>query len=128
MTAKPAATNDSTLGDIRVLDLAGEIGQYCTKLLADLGADVIKVEAPGGDPVRALPPHYHNHPDLSLYWLNLNTSKRSVTLSLDHPDGRRIFERLLATADVVVESFQPGYLDSVGLGYEALSRIKPGII
>jgi crotonobetainyl-CoA:carnitine CoA-transferase CaiB-like acyl-CoA transferase len=128
MTDQAATEHDSALGDIRVLDLAGEIGQYCTKLLADLGADVIKVEAPGGDPVRALPPHYHKHPGLSLYWLNLNTSKRSITLNLESADGRRLFERLVATADVVVESFRPGYLDSIGLGYEALSRIKPGII
>jgi crotonobetainyl-CoA:carnitine CoA-transferase CaiB-like acyl-CoA transferase len=123
-----ASPDDTALGDIRVLDLAGEIGQYCTKLLADLGADVIKIEPPGGDPVRALPPHYHSHPDLSLYWLNLNTSKRSVTLDIEKPEGKRLFERLLATADIVVESFTPGYLDSLGLGYEGLARIKPGII
>ena len=127
-TQQPASNDDSALGDIRVLDLAGEIGQYATKLLADLGADVIKIEPPGGDPVRSLPPHYHKHPDLSLYWLNLNTNKRSVTLNLDSDDGRRLFERLVATADVVVESFKPGYLDSIGLGYEALARIKPDII
>lgn len=128
MTAQPAPNDDSALGDIRVLDLAGEIGQYATKLLADLGADVIKIEAPGGDPVRALPPHYHKRPDLSLYWLNLNTNKRSVTLNLEADDGRRLFERLVATADVLVESFKPGYLDSIGLGYETLARLKPGII
>ncbi len=120
----------SALGDVRVLDIAGEIGQYCTKLLADLGADVIKVERPGGDPVRALPPFLHDDPGAqrSLYWLNLNTNKRSVTLDLDHPEGRRLFERLAATADVVVESFQPGFLDSLGLGYAGLCRLKPDII
>jgi crotonobetainyl-CoA:carnitine CoA-transferase CaiB-like acyl-CoA transferase len=128
MTTQPAPNDDSALGDIRVLDLTGEIGQYATKLLADLGADVIKIEAPGGDPVRALPPHYHKHPDLSLYWLNLNTNKRSVTLNLDTADGRTLFEKLVATADVVVESCKPGYLDSIGLGYEALATIKPNII
>jgi len=118
------------LDDIRVLDLAGEIGQYCTKLLADLGADVIKIEPPGGDPVRALGPFYKDQPDLhkSLYWLNLNTSKRSVTLDIAAPEGRKLFERLAATADVVVESFEPGYLDGLGLGYAGLSRIKPDII
>ncbi len=90
----------AALDDIRVLDLAGEIGQYCTKLLADLGADVIKVEPPAGDPVRQLPPFYRDEPgaQTSLYWLNLNTNKRSITLDLEnargpcdpgeaHPDG-----------------------------------------
>ncbi len=120
----------SALGDLRVLDLAGEIGQYCTKLLADLGADVIKVEPPEGDPVRNLPPFYHDAPgpDHSLYWWNLNTNKRSVTLRLDSSDGRKVFEKLVATADVIVESFDPGYLDTLGLGYNGLSRIKPDII
>src|SRR3972149_3692545 len=120
---------DSALGDIRVLDLAGEIGQYCTKLLADLGADVIKIEPPGGDPVRALGPFHKAQPALhkSLYWLNLNPSKRSVTLDIAAPEGRKLFERLAATADVVVESFEPGYLDGLGLGYKALSRTKRDI-
>lgn len=120
----------AALDDIRVLDLAAELGQYCTKLLADLGADVIKIEPPGGDPVRSLPPFYHDEKDVhkSLYWLNLNTNKRSVTLNIEHPEGRKLFERLVATADVVVESFEPGYLDALGLGYESLSRIRPDII
>ena len=120
----------SALDDVRVLDLAGEIGQYCTKLLADLGADVIKIEPPSGDPVRDLPPFYHDEANRqkSLYWLNLNTSKRSVTLDLEKPESRRLFERLVATADIVVESFEPGYLDGLGLGYEALARIRPDVI
>ena len=120
----------AALDDVRVLDLAGEIGQYCTKLLADLGADVIKIEPPGGDPVRALPPFYHDEqdPQKSLYWLNLNTNKRSITLDLDKPEGRVLFERLVATADIVVETGDPGYLDGLGLGYEGLSAIKPDII
>jgi crotonobetainyl-CoA:carnitine CoA-transferase CaiB-like acyl-CoA transferase len=118
------------LDDIRVLDLAGEIGQYCTKLLADLGADVIKIEPPEGDPVRNLPPFYHDEPgaEHSLLWLNLNTNKRSITLRLDDPAGRKVFERLAATADVIVESFDPGYLDNLGLGYEALSAPHPRLI
>jgi benzylsuccinate CoA-transferase BbsE subunit len=120
--------NESPLGDLRVLDLAGEIGQYCTKLLADLGADVIKIEPPGGDPVRALPPYLENDNDASLYWLNLNTNKRSITLNIESPDARPILEKLIATADIVVESFEPGHLDSLGLGYEGLSKIKSDII
>ncbi len=118
------------LDDIRVLNLAGEIGQYCAKLLADLGADVIKVEPPAGDPARDLPPFYHDEPDpqKSLYWLNLNTNQRSVTLNIEDAAGRGLFEKLVATADVVVESFQPGYMDGLGLGYRGLARIKPYVI
>jgi benzylsuccinate CoA-transferase BbsE subunit len=125
---RSVTARETALGDVRVLDLTGEIGQYCTKLLADLGADVIKVEPPGGDPVRALPPNYSKHPDLSLYWLNLNTSKRSITLDYSRPEGARLLERLAATADVIVESHQPGYLESIGLGYDALAGARPGII
>ena len=123
--AAPAA-----LADVRVLDLAGEIGQYCTKLLADLGADVIKVEPLRGDPVRSLPPFYQDEEgeQKSLYWLNLNTNKRSITLDIETPDGRATLEKLVATADIVVETFQPGYLDGLGLGYEGLAKIKPDII
>jgi len=126
----PADDTPAALDDIRVLDLSGEIGQYCTKLLADLGADVIKVEPPGGDPARNLPPFYHDEaePQKSLYWLNLNTSKRSITLNIEDAEGRKLLEKLAATADVVVESFEPGYLDGLGLGYERLIGIKPEII
>jgi len=120
----------AVLDDIRVLDVAGEIGQYCTKLLADLGADVIKIEPPGGDPVRHLPPFYQDEDgdQRSLYWLNLNTNKRSVTLDIESAEDRATFEKLVATADVVVETYEPGYLDGLGLGYEGLSRIKPDIV
>ncbi len=126
----PPDTTPAALDDIRVLSLAGEIGQYGVKLLADLGADVIKVEPPAGDPARNLPPFYHDDQDQqkSLYWLNLNTNERSVTLNLEGADGRRLFERLVATADVVVESFEPGYLDGLGLSYEGLAKMKPDII
>ena len=126
----PSDDTPAALDDIRVLDLAGEMGQYCTKLLADLGADVIKVEPPEGDPARNLPPFYHDEtdPQKSLYWLNLNTSKRSVTLNIEDPEGRKLLEKLVATADVVVESFEPGYLDGLGLGYEGLAGIKPDIV
>jgi benzylsuccinate CoA-transferase BbsE subunit len=125
-----AQDTPAALDDIRVLDLAGEIGQYCTKLLADLGADVIKIEPPGGDPVRTLPPFYHDEedPQKSLYWLNLNTNKRSITLDIAHPEGKALFEKLVATADVVVEGFEPGYLDGLGLGYEGLAKIRPDIV
>ena len=120
----------TALGDIRVLDLTGEIASYCTKLLADLGADVIKIEPPGGDPARAVGPFYHDGrgPERSLSFANLNTSKRDVVLDLEDPAGRAAFEKLVPGADIVVESFAPGYLDRLGLGYDALCRLRPDII
>ncbi len=123
-------TAPAALDDVRVLDLAGEIGQYCTKLLADLGADVIKIEPLAGDPARHLPPFYHDEPgpDRSLYWLNLNTNKRSIVLDLERAEDLAVFEKLVATSDVVVETFEPGYLDGLGLGYEGLAKIRPDII
>ncbi len=125
MSDAPAA-----LDDIRVLDLSSEIGAYCGKLLADLGADVIKVEPPGGDPARNVSPFYHDEPgpDRSLYFLNLNTSKRGVVLDLESEPGRDVLRELVATADVVIESFPPAYLDGLGLRDEALRSLRPDLI
>ncbi|MEE8470570.1 MAG: CoA transferase [Dehalococcoidia bacterium] len=121
---------DASLSDLRVLDLAGPMGVYCTKQLADLGADVIKIEPPGGDPTRAIGPFYHDehHPEKSLYWFHLNTSKRSITLDIESPDGWEILKKLAGKADVVVETFRPGYLEGIGLGYSTLQEINPGLI
>jgi crotonobetainyl-CoA:carnitine CoA-transferase CaiB-like acyl-CoA transferase len=121
---------DAALDDLRVLDLAGEIGLYATKLLADLGADVIRIEPPSGDPARGVGPYYHDDPspERSLYYFNLNTSKRGITLDITQADGRELFARLVAGADVVVETFEPGRLDALGLGCDALDKIRPGII
>ena len=120
----------SALDDIRVIDLTTETGAYATKLLADLGADVIRIEPPSGDPLRNVGPFWHDEgrADRSLYFFNLNTNKRSMTLDIERPEHRAIFERLVRTADVVVESFTPGYLDSLGLGYAGLTKLKPDII
>ena len=97
--------------------------------MADLGADVIKIEPPGGDPVRHLPPFYRDEgAQTSLYWLNLNTNKRSITLDLENAQDRATLEKLIPTADVVVETFEPGYLDGLGLGYDGLAKLKPDII
>jgi len=122
--------NATALGDLRVLDLAGPMGLYCTKQLADLGADVIKIEPPGGDPTRAIGPFYQDepHPEKSLYWFHFNTNKRSITLDIESPDGGEILKKLAKTADIMVETFQPGYLDRIGLGYSALKEINPGLI
>jgi benzylsuccinate CoA-transferase BbsE subunit len=121
---------DSSLGDLRVLDLAGPMGLYCTKQLADLGADVVKIEPPGGDPTRAIGPFYHGEvdPEKSLYWFHFNTSKRSITLDIETREGADIMKRLVKKADVVVETFQPGYLDGLGLGYSELKKMNPGLI
>ena len=122
--------SERMLSPYRVLDLADEKGLICGKLLGDLGADVIKVERPGGDTARCLGPFYHDepHPEKSLFWMAYNTSKRGITLNIDSSDGQAIFRRLVKTADVVVESFSPGYMAKLGLGYEDLQKINPGII
>ncbi len=127
--ADPGET-PGTLSDIRVLDLAGEPGWYCGKLLAELGADVVKVEPPGGDPGRRIGPFYHDEvdPEKSLYFFAHNSSKRSITLNIATADGQALLRRLAATADVVIETFSPGFLDGIGLGYQALSQVRPGII
>ncbi len=113
-----------------MLDLTGEMGAYCTKLLADLGADVIKIEPPGGDPTRGIGPFIGDEagPDRALNFLNQNTSKRSVTLDLQDEADREKLRKLVPTADIVVEDFAPGYLDGLGLGYEALTKLREDII
>ena len=112
------------------MDLAGPLGQCFGKLLADLGADVIKVEPAEGDPARCLVPFAGvlPLPEGSLSFLNYNTNKRSIILDLASRDGKRLLRQLAVTSDVLVESFTPGYLDSLGLGYRSLSRINPGLI
>lgn len=114
----------------RILDLTDEKGFLCGKVLADLGADVIKIEPPGGDPARRIGPFYKDipHPEKSLFWLAYNTNKRGITLNLETEDGKDIFRRLVKTSDVIIESFPPGYMKSLGLGYEELSQIKSDII
>ncbi|MEE8419369.1 MAG: CoA transferase [Dehalococcoidales bacterium] len=114
----------------RVLDLTNEKGFLCGRALGDLGADVIKIEPPGGEPSRNIGPFYHDIADSekSLYWFAFNANKRGITLDITTVDGREIFGKLVKTADVVIESFAPGHMDKLGLGYEVLSRINPGIV
>jgi crotonobetainyl-CoA:carnitine CoA-transferase CaiB-like acyl-CoA transferase len=118
------------LSPYRVLDLADEKGLLCGRLLADLGADVIKVEQPGGDPARNIGPFYHNepHPEKSLFWFAYCAGKRSITLDITVAAGQQIFRKLARGADILVESFPPGYMDSIGLGYSDLEKLKPGLI
>ena len=114
----------------RVLDLSGPEAVFCGKLLADYGADVVRVEPPGGDPSRARGPFAGDDegPDSSLYFLFYNTNKRSITLDIETERGRELFRRLVAQSDVVVESFPPSHMDSLGLGYDALKAVNPGIV
>jgi len=121
---------EGALSGYRVLDLTDSKGAYCTKLFADLGADVIKIERPEGDPGRAMPPFVDDvpHPEKSLYFLHRNAGKRGVTLNLDTEQGRDIFKRLVKTADVLVDNSPPDYMASLGLDYPALKEINPGLI
>ncbi len=114
----------------RVLDLTDEKGFICGKVLADLGADVIKIERPGGDPARRIGPFYHDiaHPEKSLYWFAFNSNKRGITLDIERMDGQEIFKKLVKTADIVIESFMPGYMDRIGLGYTILKEVNPMIV
>jgi crotonobetainyl-CoA:carnitine CoA-transferase CaiB-like acyl-CoA transferase len=128
-----ATERDETPGaleDLRVLELADAKGEYCGKLLADMGADVMKVEAPGGDSTRKLPPFWTNESGerLSLEFLYMNANKRSVELDFDVAADRERFAQLARTVDVVLETRRPGELDRVGLGYEQLSSSNPGLV
>lgn len=115
------------LRGIRVLDLTRLLpGAFCTLILADQGADVIKVEEPGsGDYMRWYPPLIEGQ---SVVFNALNRNKRAITLNLKHGEGRDLFERLVATADVVVEGNRPGVMERLGLGYRQLRAIRPDII
>ncbi|MBI2563351.1 MAG: CoA transferase [candidate division NC10 bacterium] len=121
----------SALEDIRVLDVSqGIAGPLCAKLLGDFGADVIKIEPPGGDSGRRMPPFFQDdpHPEKSLFFLLLNLNKRGITLDLAKPQGADIFKKLARLADVVVDSFPPGYLASLGLDHASLERENPGLL
>lgn len=109
----------------RVLDLTNELGFLCGKILGDLGADVIKVEPPGGDPSRKIGPFYKDipHAEKSLYWLAYNNNKRGITLNIETSDGREILARLIKASDVLIESFTPGYMEDLELGYPSLSKM-----
>lgn len=119
--------NKLALSDIRVLDLTRVMaGPYCTMYLADLGAEVIKIENPkGGDDTRSFPPFKNGE---SLYYANVNRNKKGVTLNLKAPEGKKLFLELVKSADVVVENYRPGVMDRLGVGYEVLKEVNPRII
>jgi benzylsuccinate CoA-transferase BbsE subunit len=118
------------LSNCRALDLTDENGYLCGKILGDLGVDVIKVERPGGDPGRNRGPFRHDIPDSekSLYWFAYNTNKRGITLNIENIQGQEILKQLIKGADFMVESFPPGYLDQMGLGYSTVREINRRII
>ena len=115
------------LSDITVLDLTRVLaGPYCTMMLADFGANVIKIEVPGkGDDTRAFGPLKNG---ASMYYANVNRNKKGVTLNLKSPEGKKLFLEMVKKADVVVENYRPGVMDRLGLGYEELRKINPAII
>jgi CoA:oxalate CoA-transferase len=119
------------LEGVKVLDLGHHIaGPYCARLLANSGAEVIKVERPEGDPARRLPPFYHDelNSEKSLLFLYLNTSKRSVTLNLKSQPGREILLELVKDSDILVENFSPRVMPSLGLDYQTLSKLNPSLV
>jgi crotonobetainyl-CoA:carnitine CoA-transferase CaiB-like acyl-CoA transferase len=122
---------ESALEGLRVVEFTDEIGAYCGRLLADLGAEVTKIEPPGGGVLRHTPPYVAAAgagPDSSLaFWVH-NTSKRSVVLDLESAEDCGLARALALTADVVLEDFPPGYLAERGLGFEALRAEKPALV
>jgi crotonobetainyl-CoA:carnitine CoA-transferase CaiB-like acyl-CoA transferase len=118
------------LADVRILDLADEKADFCTKLLADMGARVIKVEKPGGDASRKRGPFcsHRSSSETSLPFFYNNTNKHGVTLDIEHREGKSIFLKLVKKTDVFVETFPPGYLKRIGLDYETLSGVNSKLI
>jgi crotonobetainyl-CoA:carnitine CoA-transferase CaiB-like acyl-CoA transferase len=123
---------NQALSDVKVLDLTWHIaGPYCTKLLADYGADVVKIEKPGeGDPARSMGPFLRDepHPERSGLFLHLNTNKRSITLNLKSAKGKRILKELVKVVDVLVENFSPRVMPGLGLDYKTLKKINPRLV
>ncbi len=132
--AAPAAgeigRGEGLLAPYRVLDLTDQYGWLCGRILGDLGADVIKIEPPGGDPGRRLGPFYHDdpHPHKGLRWLAYNANKRGVTLTVEAAEGQALLRRLAERADFFIESYAPEWLETRGLGYRALREPNPRLV
>ena len=114
----------------RALDLTGLSGQLCGRILADLGMEVIKIEPPGGDPVRNLAPFIRSAEGklLSTSFAHLNAGKASKVLDLEKEADLVEFRKLVAASDVMLESFQPGEMDAKGIGYKNLATLNPGLV
>ena len=123
-------TGEHLIPPYRILDLTDRRAAFCGRLLADYGADVVKVEPPSGDPSRRLGPFPGDAPDdeRSLDFMFYNTNKRSITLEIESEAGRALFRRLAADADVIIESYNRHYLNALGIGYDALRAQNPGLI
>jgi len=121
-----AAQRSGPLQDLKVIEICSTIaGPACTRLLADFGADVIKIEPPEGDPVRQMGQHLG---DVSLYAASILRNKRSIVLDLKTAEGRELAAELITRADIVVENNRPGVMERLGLGYEAMSARNPGLV
>ena len=119
------------LGGVKVLDLSEDIaGSFCGRLLADYGAEVLKLEPPAGASLRRMGPFFGDdpNPEKSLFFLLMNLNKKGATLNLETATGRNILKRLARHVDVVIESYRPGYLSELGVGYESLSKENPSLI
>jgi benzylsuccinate CoA-transferase BbsE subunit len=121
---------DTALEGLRVLDLSGPMGNYSGKLFADMGADVILVEPPQGTALRREPPFIGSvaGTERSLNFACQNTSKRGICLDLETASGQRLLRELTATADLVIETAPPGWMDARGIGHAALSRVRPQLV
>ena len=117
----------SALGGIRVIDMTRVLaGPYCTLLLGDMGAEIIKIEVPGhGDDSRKYPPFIGTE---SAYFMNLNRNKKSLTLNLKAPEGKTVLIDLVKRSDVLIENFRPGTLDDLGVGYATLKAVNPSLV
>src|SRR4029079_8931983 len=114
-----ASSENRPLTGVRVLDLTQFLsGPYATQILADLGAEIIKLEPPQGDPIREVPPHFVG--DDSVYYLCINRNKRCVAIDMKQDAGRALVKRLALASDIVMENFRPGVLDRLGLSADAL--------
>jgi len=121
------ASKDQPLNGIRILDLTQFLsGPFATQILADLGADIIKLEPPQGDPIRAVPPHFVG--ENSVYFLCINRNKRTVAVDMKIAQGRELVKRLALASDIVMENFRPGVLDRLGFSAEELRKEKPSLI
>jgi crotonobetainyl-CoA:carnitine CoA-transferase CaiB-like acyl-CoA transferase len=120
-------SKDQPLNGIRILDLTQFLsGPFATQVLADLGADIIKLEPPQGDPIRAVPPHFVG--ENSVYYLCINRNKRTVAVDMKVPEGRELVKKLALSSDIVMENFRPGVLDRLGFSADTLRKEKPSLI
>ncbi len=122
--------SEKSLDGLKILDFTGELGPYAAKLYAGLGAEVIHLEPMAGDPLRKVGPFFQNTPGMerSLQYLYYNAGKKGMPLNLEKEEGRSVFLQLCSKADLLIESFVPGYLDGLGMSYDRLSAVNPKLV